>query len=136
MADRRNTETGKIAEMRFNVECAERGWTVSWPSIDNKGYDCIVDNGKRLFKVQIKSSILEQVKGNNNPFYKFQVRRGKDGRDHYTQTCFDILAIYLHPRKTWYIMERKDLLVPCVCIYVNSTKSRYVPFKENWQLLE
>tara|TARA_A100001015_G_C14821246_1_gene644779 strand:- start:342 stop:713 length:372 start_codon:yes stop_codon:yes gene_type:complete len=47
---------GCFAEYLFCAECTKRGYTVSMPILDSSIYDCIVDTGYDLFKVQIKSS--------------------------------------------------------------------------------
>lgn len=35
---------------------AKLGWTVSIPVTDSQDYDLVVDNGTRLFKVQVKTT--------------------------------------------------------------------------------
>ena len=130
-----NDQIGKIGEMQFDIDCTKRDLFCSWPTIDRNGYDCIVDNGTRLIKVQIKSSNSKQIKSEGNPFYKISVRKGLKGRDSYTKDCFDVLAMYLIPEDKWYIMPFEDIYNTCISIYINSEKSKYKKYENNWDLL-
>ena len=40
------------------------GWTVSIPITDSQDYDLVVDNGTRLFKVQVKTTRFKAPSGN------------------------------------------------------------------------
>lgn len=51
-----NNLRGCLAEYSFAVECLKRGYNISFPLLDSCVYDCIVDTGKKLFKVQVKST--------------------------------------------------------------------------------
>ena len=52
-----NTQTqGAITEQRCFLKCLEYGFGVSKPLFDNARYDFILDTGKRLLKIQIKTS--------------------------------------------------------------------------------
>lgn len=43
---------------------AKLGWTVSIPVTDSQDYDLVVDNGTRLFKVQVKTTKSISPSGN------------------------------------------------------------------------
>lgn len=60
-----NNHLGCYAEYLFCAECTKRGFTVSMPILDSNPYDCIVDTGKDLYKIQIKSS-EKTPRGNEN----------------------------------------------------------------------
>lgn len=47
---------GAITEQRCFLKCIEAGYTISKPLFDNARYDLIVDTGKELLKIQIKTS--------------------------------------------------------------------------------
>lgn len=50
-----NSKTkGDIAESIFITECLKKGYNISIPFGDNIPYDCIVDTGTALVKVQVK----------------------------------------------------------------------------------
>lgn len=52
-----NNQRGCFSEYLFATECIKRGYNVSMPLSDSSIYDCVVDNGSDLYKVQIKSTI-------------------------------------------------------------------------------
>ena len=59
-------QIGCLAEYKFFVTCMELGLQVSKPILDASVYDCIIDNGKRLIKVQVKSrSVSDRGEQNN-----------------------------------------------------------------------
>jgi hypothetical protein len=47
---------GAITGLEFAFECIRRGAAVSEPIGDNSRYDFIVDNGKQLLRVQVKTA--------------------------------------------------------------------------------
>lgn len=57
MEEKRNTQmAGAITEQKCFLKCLEMGFQVSKPLFDNARYDFILDTGKNIFKVQIKTS--------------------------------------------------------------------------------
>ena len=59
-----NNQRGCFSEYLFATECIKRGYQVSMPLSPASIYDCIVDNGVDLFKIQIKSTIRTPEKEN------------------------------------------------------------------------
>lgn len=51
-----NNQRGTFAEYLFATECLKRGFNVSFPLMDSSIYDCIIDTGDKLLKIQIKST--------------------------------------------------------------------------------
>jgi PD-(D/E)XK endonuclease len=45
---------GAVLELTFAAECMQRGAIVSQPFGDDAPYDLLVDNGKRIYRVQVK----------------------------------------------------------------------------------
>jgi hypothetical protein len=58
-----NKLKGDIAEAVFTAECLKRGWVVSKPFGDNCRYDAILDRGKGLERIQVKSSTFSEKRG-------------------------------------------------------------------------
>lgn len=52
----KTNQLGCYAEYLFCTECIKRGYEVSMPLLHSSVYDCIVDTGKNVFKIQIKAS--------------------------------------------------------------------------------
>jgi hypothetical protein len=51
-----NTEQGNIGEARAIYDLTRLGYVISKPLFVNTKYDLIVDDGKRLFRVSVKTS--------------------------------------------------------------------------------
>lgn len=47
---------GAITEQQCFLHCLQHGFQVSKPLFDNARYDFILDTGKQLLKIQIKTS--------------------------------------------------------------------------------
>lgn len=47
---------GALTEQKCFLKCIELGFTVSKPIFDNARYDFILDTGKQLLKIQVKTS--------------------------------------------------------------------------------
>ncbi len=88
---------GETAELRFWWAATERGLIVSRPHGDSARYDFIVDNGRRLFRIQVKSTSCRSKQG-----YLFQTVRAH--RLAYTRSDLDFFACYLVPFDIWYIV--------------------------------
>ena len=83
-------------------KAASLGFTVTKPYGESEAYDFIVDSGKRLWRVQVKSGSSRKRDG-----YRVAVRhcwRGKRAKRSYTADQIDILAAYVAPCDAWYII--------------------------------
>tara|TARA_R110000796_G_scaffold69184_2_gene158011 strand:+ start:1124 stop:1492 length:369 start_codon:yes stop_codon:yes gene_type:complete len=90
-------QIGCLAEYKFFVLCMELGFIISKPTLDSCVYDCVVDNGKRLYKVQVKSRSLSDD-GRKNKILQW-------GSNKYKSNDFDYYAIYLHQSDDWLIIQ-------------------------------
>lgn len=52
--------TGSALELEFAAECIRRGAVVSQPFGDNAHYDFLVDDGKKIHRVQVKSASAKE----------------------------------------------------------------------------
>src|SRR5207302_6665247 len=53
-------QRGELAEMMFMVKAAQKGFATAKPYGDSRRYDFILDVGKRLWRVQVKSSSAKE----------------------------------------------------------------------------
>jgi hypothetical protein len=56
MAGSRTRKSGLVLELDFALACISKGATVSQPFGDNAHYDLLVDDGKKIHRVQVKKS--------------------------------------------------------------------------------
>ena len=88
---------GCIAEYQFAVEAMKRGFLVSFPLLDASPYDCIIDNGKDLKKIQIKS--VTKDKEIIRSFIK------KKNNITYSKKEVDYFAVYVQHHNGFYIFK-------------------------------
>lgn len=49
---------GEISEAAFQLRCAQMGWVACRPCVEKQHYDYIVDTGRALVRMQVKSSTV------------------------------------------------------------------------------
>ena len=96
-----NNQRGCLAEYVFATECMKRNYEVSMPLIDSSLYDCIVDTGNRLIRVQIKSSAKTPENDRHNSVH-IPLQNNKR---HYTKEKIDFFAVWSDFFNGWYIFE-------------------------------
>lgn len=53
---------GNLTEQKCFVKCLEAGYLISKPLFDNARYDFILDTGKKLLRIQVKTSTWNEDK--------------------------------------------------------------------------
>jgi hypothetical protein len=124
---------GERAECAFLFQALSRGLAVSQPFGDSCAYDAIVDNGKRLLRVQVRSVGYRTAWG----LYAVPVWRGRAKRT-ITPAEIDIVAVWVRPEDVWYIVPARLLgrhrflwFAP----HVENSHARFEQWKERWDLL-
>ncbi len=113
-------DLGRAAEARFLLDAHERGLLVSRPFDSLPSYDCIVDNGSRLFRVQVKGSrpsISLSRSGTN--VYRINVDRDRTRR-----IRFDVAAVWLSADARWVFLPSKVARKCAVNLRANGRYSR------------
>ena len=119
---------GAIAESMFITECLERDFEPHMPTTPMP-WDFIVTSPAGMLKVQVKSTSYR--KGSS---YSINTSVGCRGKDHLS-TDIDIIACYIPPEKTWWLIPRYDLTGVCVKLNPNPTsKNKYKKYQENWSV--
>jgi hypothetical protein len=96
-----NNQRGCIAEYLFGVECLKMGYNVSMPLLDSSIYDCVVDNGDKLFKIQIKSTIKKPDNVNHSTIH---IRLNNNKRP-YNKEDVDYFACYVDMFSGFFIVK-------------------------------
>ena len=91
---------GELIELAFIFKAASLGFSVARPYGDSNRYDLIVDSGKRLLRIQVKSTIRVyrggySVHATGSPKREFPA---------YTAEEIDFLVAYIIPLDIWYIV--------------------------------
>lgn len=99
-----NNKQGCLAEYLFAVECLKRGYEIAMPLLDSSIYDCIVDTGSKLVKVQIKST----NKKPDNPYRNSVQTRISNNKQTYTLDSVDYFAVYVYLFDGFFIFKNKE----------------------------
>ena len=127
---------GELIELAFTFKAASLGFSIARPYGDSNRYDLILDSGKRLLRIQVKSTIRVyrggySVHATGSPKREFPA---------YTAEEIDFLVAYINPLDIWYIVPvvaftpRTSLqLYPNGC---RTNAGQYEQYREAWHLLK
>lgn len=133
---RHGKQQGQIAELAFVYKVAKLGLAVSKPYGDNERYDFIVDAGRRLWRVQVKSTyaFTERDCYRLGTYWKSL----NDKHLSYSPEQVDFLVGHVVPHDVWYVIPiaavafRKSLhLYP----FRDHYAGMYEQYREAWHLL-
>ncbi len=126
---------GELSELAFVYKAASEGFAVAKPYGDSQRYDFILDNGHRLWRVQIKSSTCLR-----NGLYRVNAcRHTCQGPACYEASEIDFFAAYIIPENTWFLLP-VEMIVGRRTVYFacgGNTKHSdfYAAYREAWHLL-
>lgn len=122
-------QRGEMAEAEFLAKAVSLGFCVSKPFGESSRYDLIVDNGRRLLRVQVKSA-FQRTRGNS---YKIQAR-GNNGLP-YNATEIDFLVAWIVPVDAWYVFPVRQFEKYSQMELFPATRwgrSKFEKFREAW----
>jgi len=131
-----NKQAGTLYESMFKTEALKRGIAVSAPEGDYLPYDVIVDNGKRLQRIQVKGTGSKQSSG-----YKVTIGKGnslsqKKARD---KDSFDVLAVVVvaNGEHFWYLIPESAIGSNITLkVFLNpDSRGKYEKYKHGWDLI-
>ena len=79
----------------------KRGYEVSMPLMDSSLYDCIVDTGKNLLKLQIKSSIKLPDNDRHNSVHSPL----QNNKRYYSKEKIDYFAVWCEFFSGWFVFK-------------------------------
>ena len=132
---------GELAELAFVYKAASLGFGVAKPYGESERFDFIVSSGRRLWRVQVKSTYTVRQRG-----YRIHAYGNKNhGVTLYTKDEIDLLVVYLVPENSWYVIpigavgRRHSLyFYPKATFYPNGNQRglrRYEKYREAWELM-
>lgn len=132
-----NLDIGTIGESEFLAKATRKGFRISKPC-GTYPYDFIVDNGKTLNKVQVKTGTCYNKKAYS---YTVSVKRkiNKNDCQAYKSKDFDYLAAYVLPLDSWYIIPIAELVsVKGIALFphIRYSDSKWEKYREAWGLLD
>jgi hypothetical protein len=127
---------GSQYESAFVTQALKRGLDILEPYGDYMPYDVMVQNGDgRIQRVQIKGT-NSQIK--NKPGFKILAAGGNAKKVVLNPDEVDVLAAYVEPHDTWYVIPVVKLNGN-IGVYLNpNTKlnGRYEVWKEAWNVFQ
>lgn len=122
---------GEIAESAFLHKAMELGLMVSKPWGDSSRYDFVVDSGKQLLRVQVKSTAC---------LWDGRYTIGAHGCDPsagYTAQEIDFLVVRVVPEDAWYVIPMEAFAGRRhLSLYPRGEHAgQYEKYREAWELL-
>jgi hypothetical protein len=127
---KRRGEEGELAFMRRAIA---EGFAIAKPWGDSERYDFILDNGTRLWRVQVRSTDREAHHGFAVHSYVLVNRKIAQ----LTAKDVDVIAAYLVPKDLWYIVPIEACTCKNLWFYPGGSRkgSRFEKFREAWDYL-
>jgi hypothetical protein len=133
---RKNTKlTGERSEAAFLNRAADLGFGVAKPWGDSLRYDFILDNGSRLWRVQVKCTEALRAQA----YETRATYTTGSGRAVYTRADIDFIAAHVVPLDIWYILPVEVCTpAPMLRFYPHrqAKKMRLEKYREAWHLLQ
>lgn len=121
---------GNIAELSFLLTATKKGLIVSRPTIQSTIYDFLVDNKKKILRVQVKSCFSQ------GPEYGLTIGQGSTGKKHYSPDDVDIIACFIGELETWYLFPIKAIGERVkITVFPYSIDSKWNKYREGWVTL-
>jgi hypothetical protein len=110
--------TGERSEAAFLHKASSMGFGVAKPWGDSERYDFILDNGRRLLRVQVKA-----IASVFNGGYQTSATYSRDSREAaYRPKDIDFLVAHVIPHDAWYVLP--------VLVCTESPNLRFYPHRE------
>lgn len=124
-----NRRSGEEAEISFILQAVKKGLKISRPMMTER-YDLIVDNGKKLLRIQVKSTEKLKV---TRPQYEVPLRAsGKK----YKENEVDFFAIFIRPTNTWYLLPFENFKnIKSMYFNIHGHSQKYSSYKDAWHIL-
>lgn len=121
-------QIGDIGELKFILEATSKGFITSKPFGNCMGYDMVLDNGKRLFKVQVKAGNA----GKSGQVH-FKISAFKAGLEE-AKHKFDVLVCYDLTSDSVYILPSVAVTAKCISLYRGNSK--LTKYKNKWSVFK
>jgi hypothetical protein len=127
-------DNGRVSEYQFAAKALQHGLVIGFPASEKLPYDFFLDNGKRIHKIQVKST--DKMAKDRNA-YKVSTVKGRTKKEIYTKEEVDFIVCHIASLDTYYIIPVEHLNVMSINLYPHiKGKGTYEGFREAWHLLK
>ena len=127
-------QRGELAEMMFMVKAAQKGFVTAKPYGDSRRYDFILDVGRRLWRVQVKSSSAKECGS-----YQVNLQRNLNGEVvEYDPSEIDFVVAYVMPCDAWFVIPVESIAgqkTAKMCLHENRRSGKLGKYWEAWGLM-
>jgi len=95
---------GELAELAFVYRAASHGFGVAKPYGDSLPYDFLLQHGRRLLRVQVKSCFKNRNTKHRYGFSVIVARTSSKGITPYSPDEIDFVAAFIAPLDMWYLI--------------------------------
>jgi len=136
LTDKKKTiSTGLRGELLVTEKLISLDWNVSVPVGQQTVYDFIIQKGKRLHKVQVKSTEgLSSCSKANTSVFQFSCKRGKSHTS-YSKSDVDFFIFCALDCIKFWVLPIAVVKSTTVKIYTGS-RCKYTSYENAWTLLE
>lgn len=136
---------GELAELAFMYRAASEGVGVAKPYGDSHAYDFLVQHGRKLARVQVKSCFTKRERPQTGFTILARHRMKKGAGLPYSQEDIDFIAAYIAPCHVWYLIPIEALkggisirVYPKLCPGGKTKRAGgfYETYREAWHLLK
>ncbi|PYX04963.1 MAG: hypothetical protein DMG88_22970 [Acidobacteria bacterium] len=135
---------GELAELAFMYRASSEGISVAKPYGDSHPYDFLVQHGRRLLRIQVKSTFKDPNTKRSRNGYQVIVARvaGKaKGIHYYSRDEIDFVVCFIAPVDVWYIIPVEKLGRRHAIRLFPQGKGQpfgglYEDYREAWKLLK
>lgn len=122
---------GRIAEIKFSMECVLRSIAVAEPKVDIHGWDFVIYSNSKFRRVQVKSTSSPRGTG-----YKVSSGRGSKSKTIYTKKDCDFIACFIIQRDCWFIIPIAEITGVNFGVYPDNPSHRLTKYKDAFHLLK
>jgi hypothetical protein len=128
-------ELGEMVELRLMAKASQEKFRVLKPWGDSARYDSGLDNGKRIWRVQVRSAATLT----RDDFYWFKTQTNdRGGVRPYKRSDIDFFVAYVMPFDAWYVIPVRVIqkvkgigLAPH-----RQSNAKYEKYREAWYLMK
>lgn len=126
---------GAFAEYKFITKAISLGLNALLPAVEGQAYDCVIDNGRKFFKVQVKFGVRDKRRNDSHTvLLERRSNKLKKIFKEYTAEEVDFYAVYIATKDVFYLIPYFVPTAKSITIS-NNSNNNFTQYLENWDQL-